>query len=373
MKLVNRNIVIVSNEPWGDIWYSKHNYAYELSKTNNVFFLNPQGSWSPADLFSNKVTAKAYSPRLIVLSYRNFLPLTGRSDRLYELNNRLVSHMIGKWLGEHDVKNFIFWSFDPYRLTEPSLLSPALSIYHSVDYFINRTEKMLCANADMLLAVSDEIARKMKAYGKPVLQLPHGISSEEFGIDRNEKVEVKHHDYGLYVGNIDERLDYQVISAAAEAFPSTRFLFIGRKNYSPGNLMAREIMEKGRYKNITAFGPIHFKQLKHYIAKARFCAAFMKTDHPGNMLNHHKLLQYLAWGKAVFSPAFEDYKNSDLLYTYGSASEAVEKIGRLLEEGESSSKAEERIAFAREHTYEKLIGRIESFITENAHRIHHSK
>jgi hypothetical protein len=373
MKLVNRNIVIVSNEPWGDIWYSKHNYAYELSKQNKVFFLNPQGKWSPGDLFNNSISASVYSPRLTILDYKNFLPLTGRSSWIYERNNRMVSRALARWFSEHDVNDIIFWSFDPYRLTDPALLAPALSIYHSVDYFNNRTEKLLCENTDMFLTVSGAIAEKMKSYNKPLLQLPHGISSEEFDIRPEESIEIKHNDHVLYVGNIDERLDYAVIKTVAEAFPSLQFLFIGKKSYSVENLLAKEVMESGKHANITMFGPVHFKRLKHYIARARFCVAFMKADHPGNMLNHHKLLQYLAWGKPVFSPAFEDYKSSDMLYAYSNPGDAVEKIKALLENGEAGSKANERIAFAREHTYEKLLERIEDFITANAHRIHHSK
>ena len=34
MKLENQTILVTSNEPWGDLWYSKQNYAYELSKKN---------------------------------------------------------------------------------------------------------------------------------------------------------------------------------------------------------------------------------------------------------------------------------------------------------------------------------------------------
>lgn len=41
MELKGKRIVTASNEGWGDVWFSKHNYAYELSKHNEVLFVDP--------------------------------------------------------------------------------------------------------------------------------------------------------------------------------------------------------------------------------------------------------------------------------------------------------------------------------------------
>ena len=42
-----KNILLISPEAWSHLFVSKHHYAIELSKRNNVFFLNP-----PTETFS---------------------------------------------------------------------------------------------------------------------------------------------------------------------------------------------------------------------------------------------------------------------------------------------------------------------------------
>ena len=89
-KLEGRTILIVSNEPWGDVWYSKHNWANELSQNNTVYFVNSPVRWTFKGLFQNKISVKNYSESLFILDYKNRLPLT-RFNLLYKLNNYIVS------------------------------------------------------------------------------------------------------------------------------------------------------------------------------------------------------------------------------------------------------------------------------------------
>lgn len=90
MKLESQTILIVSNEPWGDVWYSKHNWAYELSKKNQVFFINPPTNWKLSNLWGLKINISSYTESLQILKYQNILPYT-RFSILYKLNNFLVS------------------------------------------------------------------------------------------------------------------------------------------------------------------------------------------------------------------------------------------------------------------------------------------
>ena len=47
MNLTNKNILLISPEPWDHIFVSKHHYAVHLAKRGNkVFFLNPPVSKS---------------------------------------------------------------------------------------------------------------------------------------------------------------------------------------------------------------------------------------------------------------------------------------------------------------------------------------
>src|SRR5215216_5648547 len=88
MKLVNQNILIISNEPWGNIWYSKHNYANELSKKNKVFFLNPPMPFKFSNFLNFKIKEEKVSDTLTILQYSNLLPVSFAG--LWKLNDKLI-------------------------------------------------------------------------------------------------------------------------------------------------------------------------------------------------------------------------------------------------------------------------------------------
>src|SRR5690606_6788212 len=73
--LNNKNILLISPEPWSHIFVSKHHYAIELAKRGNyVYFLNP-----PADV-GNVVIDKTNISNVFVVNYqerikgKRFLP-----------------------------------------------------------------------------------------------------------------------------------------------------------------------------------------------------------------------------------------------------------------------------------------------------------
>src|SRR3972149_3808019 len=153
MKLETQHILIVSNEPWGDVWYSKHNWAFELSKKNNVFFINPPSNWKLSNLWNFKIKIEDYTEKLQILNYQNVLPYT-RFNLMHQFNNFIVSKKIKKWLLKHLHRDYIFWTFDPYRFSNPKLFSPLFSIYFIADKYDLKREISLIRNTDYFITVS---------------------------------------------------------------------------------------------------------------------------------------------------------------------------------------------------------------------------
>ena len=363
MKLEGNNIVIISNEPWGEIWYSKHNYAYELSKNNRIIFVNPTSKWRLQNLFKTKVKIEPISESLCQLSYFNFLPAF-----FLGYNNRIVSKKIQIAMEKIKFTSPIFWSFDPYRLYNPALLGAKLSIFHAVDkyLFIHPAEDKLYNNVDLFLSVSKDFELDFKKYKKPILSIPHGISSEEFEVD-NEGLTMYETDvknYGLYVGNIDERIDYKLLEKILIRFSNIDFVFIGKLLFKKDNEIATRIFKEKRYKNLHYKGVKPFKQLKYFISQSSFCVAFMNKKHPGNLISHHKIYQYMALGKPVFCPVFSEYKSmSHLLYMENDDEELMKKLDVFLTTGESQTLNSERINYARKNTYENIFDKISKYMS----------
>jgi hypothetical protein len=94
MKLENKTIYLISNEAWGPLWYSKHNYAVALSKQNTVVFIDPAPKYQIRNLFSANIELKKIKEDLFVLSYANVFPANQKFALLFWLNEFFVFRRI---------------------------------------------------------------------------------------------------------------------------------------------------------------------------------------------------------------------------------------------------------------------------------------
>lgn len=354
-----KNIALVSNEPWGDIWYSKHHYANELSKLNRVYFIDPAKGWKISNLFKNKIEEEVLNDQLSIIRYKNILP-----HLFYRINNSIVSRRLKKYFEGKNTPIDIFWSFDPIRLYEPKKIGAKFSIFHIVDKYKNthKTEELFNRNVDLFISVSKDFVDRYKKYTKKVLLIPHGISKDEFRID--DKIIVPFTNYGIYIGTIDLRLDYNFLINLIEKFPNQLFVFVGRI-VDTGDKNQERIFIKSEFKNVIHVPPVHAKELKYYIHSANFCIAPMIKSYDGNLISHHKIFQYLAHGKPTFSPVFTEYEPiSDLLYMSNSDEELLNLFKIYLENGEKDSLSLDRVKFALENTYDSHISKIFSDLND---------
>lgn len=354
----NKNIVLVSNEPWGDIWYSKHNYANELSKHNKVLFISPVTGWRFLNLFKFKTSLQKISDNLSILSYTNVLPI--RNKFLSRLNDKLVSPLLRKEINKKMSEIDVFWTFDPFRLSNPKLFRPKISIFHSVDKynFLPYGEEELAIKSNFVICVSESISDIYRSLNKNVFTIPHGISEDEFKPDEEKLKNIPQKDYFLYVGNIDFRLDWYLLKKLFSSFSNVEFLFIGKLNdtLEPEN---RALFETKIYPNLTYIKALPFKDLKNYIYRSAACLAPMSQTVNGNAIAHHKIYQYLALGKPVFGIEFSDYAQfKELLYMSNESDKLISMVENFLKNGEDKSLTAKRIDLAGKNKFNVLLERI---------------
>lgn len=368
MDLKNQNIVIISNEPWGEIWYSKQNYAYELSKLGNkVFFIDPPQPYKFKNFFINQFSLKKYSENLFIVQYQNRLP----AKIFNRLNNYWVTKELENYLASNGVKEFLLWTFDPVRLNDPRLFKKAkYKIFHCVDiYKLENYPNLinLLRYIDVMFSTAQSFIDAYKPYSNvPMKIVPHGISSEEFTISEEElkKFDLEIKDYNLYVGVIDARIDYQLLEKLLIQNPSEKFVFIGPLNL-PDDPYANKIFNERIYDNLIIAGPRHFKTLKIYIYYAKSCLALMDKNYFGNLVHHHKTLVYLSQGKPVFSILCEAYYGlEEIIYLYNNHDELLQKFKNFIEKGESPDLKQKRIDYAKKYTFENILKNTNEIIRE---------
>jgi hypothetical protein len=356
IKLEKQTILVISNEPWGEMWFSKHNWANELSQKNIVYFINSPKKWTLRNLFSSNVDISKYSNSLNIITYNNTLPFT-RFGIIFKWNESIVVKSITKKLKKDS--GFIFWSFDPYRFSSPQLFKPLKSIFFRVDIFLfKKRERRLINNVDGVVVSAKELLKGVNA--KKELVISHGISKAEFVCENEIEYESG---FILYVGKIDHRLDLILIKKMLLEFPGEQFLFIGTIA-NLNNDLFQELFFQEKYNNLIIHGVEHFKNLKNYVKKSKACLAPMDLSVHGNAVHHHKSLQYLAMGKPVISPIFNDTINNDeFILGYKNEEEAIDII-KNINISETPEKIEKRINFAKQFLYTNLITKVEDFLSD---------
>lgn len=365
-KLENKTIIVTSNEPWEDIWYSKHNYAWELSKKNRVFFVNSPEKWSFSNLFFKKFQLKDISPSLTVVALNNILP--NKFNFLKELNNLINSLRVKKFIKKHS-KSYVLWSFTPLILFRPKLLKSELTVFLVMDLgWMNfYGGDILSKASDKIALVSEHILEEYKHINTPKLTIPHGISQEEFTLEEDKLNSIgeelkPYGKFGLFTGSVDVRLNFSLIEKMAKMFPNTNFVYVGpiriKENHPFYHLF------NGSVKNIICLGAKPYKELKYYIHHSHFCITPMDLNYPGNDISHHKTIPYLAQGKPIFSPIFKAYISmKDAMYM-ASDENTLKLIEHFIQNGEDSGLKEKRISLAKEYVYENVLKKIETFINE---------
>lgn len=363
MNLQNQTILIISNEAWGPTWYSKHNYANELSKKNTVYFIDPPKKWKIINIFRNNVSAKTIKKNLYLLSYANILPASGTCKLFFKINEKINFRKLKRYFLRKGLENIIFWSFDPYRLLKPSRLECNISIFHYADRYTNYGLKIILQDVDVILSISSYFYQYVEKFNKPFFVTNHGISSQNFYADEDAFATTEIKDYILYVGSVDYRIDYELLFKLIQKYYSYMFVFVGNYEDALNNPFGKRIFFDEEFSNVFKVGIVEFVQLKNYISEALVCIAPMDVSMPGNRINHQKLLQYLAMGKPILCPVFIDFAlEKDIFYFYNNTAECFDAFSLALAEGDDMALKQKRIELAQKFTFEKQIERIEFFL-----------
>ena len=363
-RLSGKNILLFSNEPWGDVWFSKHHYAIALSQHNEVWFINPAEKWHWKNLFRRKPGIVKIQPGLNSVTYQNIFPKTSSSRFLRSVNERIIAKTICQLMGN---KKRVFFSFDPIRFSSPALFNPETAVYYCVDAHEHvAPERELAKNCDLVLIVSEPLREKFTGITTPVKLLPHGIPENPYSLEQRLNPEEKRQ--AMYMGSIDYRFDFSALHTIATAHPDFTFLIFGFVNRARiGDDDAKVLALCEALPNIRFQGTIPFRKLAPYILESAICLCISKTVRNADTLNSLKILQYLSYGKTVVTNYFHTYEQApaDLLYM-ADTDDYPSVFASRTDEKSTESQRRMRIEHAMQFSYPRLIESIEFMLNQQS-------
>lgn len=299
------NIILTSNEPWGEIWFSKQHYAFELSKQgHHVYFINPVQNWSFKNLFSFKVNQVDVFDNLTVIDYKSNFPQRHLPFLFTFLNDFLNSFKL-RFILKISNKDTVWWKFDPFRFLSIFFYKKCAKIFHVVDPYIHLWQnKHQAKSANLIICTSPKYIDYYSALTpSKVIEIPHGISPDEFNIDETKKESIikLYQRFAIVVGTISQEIEIDLLYKLA------------KKNISLV-IIGQELIKNNKWEEIKNFpnvfylGKMHAKKLKNYISAASVCLILYKFEGKKEQISRSplKALNYLAQMKPVVSSIDSD-------------------------------------------------------------------
>lgn len=377
--LKNKNIFILSPQSWGVMRVSKHHYAMELANAGcRVYFVEPPSLQYQGIQIVNcsdhpGISLIQYKP---VFRGKRFLPSFLYADLLRSQIMRILQ-VIG-------TKPDLVWCFHGYLFENLSWFGATKTIFFAADQFYYDALPPEIKSADLLLAVSDTIRKRMEESGRKVWQINHGLQEAFVELAQSQlkngvRTEPTKKVVAGYIGNLRmQALDRKRMMEVICDHPEVRFIFWGSYRKADLNLGGENNEEADAFirfletsSNVELRGMVKAELLPQQMHECNLFWLCWKTT--GNRLwdgsNSHKILEYMATGSPIVAHHVSSYADTDLLYMLGKTDSAEEfaicfhRAVEIVEQGESPDIVHARLQFAVDHAYCRQLQKIQQLLS----------
>lgn len=399
MELKNRHIIIFSQMQFdGRLESTNYTMAKHLAKDNYVYYVDRPFTWKDYIKFRNTPEYKVRKPHFfssansyiqtdipnlkIIISPPvpsiNMLP----EGRLYRaavwINERIVATRLKKIIKNLNIRDYIY--INSFNYTYPTfhqLIKPVLTIYHCVDPLIEDyqirhgliSEDIVIKSVDMVICTSKQLRDSKKKLNSNSYFIPNAanISHSQKALDPQLPIAsilsgIKKPVIG-YFGNIERRIDYNLLTEVLEQNPDKNFVFVGPVDIDYVDNHAFKAL------NISLKGAVPYDQMPSVLKGFDVAIIPFKKDGVSNAIFPLKLFEYLGSGRPVVSTDFNTDLGDFTANTVAYCKNAVEfttAINAAL--GDTPDLQQKRLAVASENTWEHRIAEIKNLLALNLER-----
>jgi len=336
------DVLIFSLSRWdAPISSPSFSLAKEFAKTNRVFYIDHPFSikdvakgWMHPSVTSRRralfTGTSIYRnppglPRdLTVVTPRvtlpiNFLPGGEVYRKLSRLNDRVLFNTIRRILADYSVENFVYLNaFDHYFGRDfPPDIHPVVKVYQSMDDLSQvpytarhgiRLEEEIIRKFDITLTTSRELTRLKSPYSDHVYFHPNAVDLCIFdqaltkGFERpDELAGIDGRKVIGYVGNIESRIDYELLRKVIDYHRDKILLMVG-----PVTTDEHKNIGLAGLPNVIMTGPKKLEELPRYLQYMDCTIIPFKKNILTRSIYPLKVNEYLAAGRPVVSSDFSE-------------------------------------------------------------------
>lgn len=383
-----KDFIITSLQPWDiEIGSTIKNTALEIARQNRVLFVNPPQTlmqWLHT-LFQKKEkkeTEKWVTPRLLVVRCRYpALPVASMPWKwlfraMNYCNNLLIAATLERAMKKHRFHDVIhLMDTDIFRSRYlKQLLHPALSIYYRRDYVIGvdywkkygpECERQLARQSDIVITNSSNFTEELKPLNPHTYTTNTGVNLQLYDAGQPHDPPADMEGIPLpvigYTGVLTgQRLDADLLLEIAQRMPQCSFVFVGPED----DYFARHALRRLPNTYFTGRKPV--SELPAYIRHFTVCINPQKLNPITDGNYPLKVDEYLAMGKPVVATSTHTMRDVFAAHTHlaSSADEWTAALERAIREAGNHELEEQRIAFARTHSWAHSVEKIYEIIEQ---------
>lgn len=336
---------------------SKHHYALELVRRGHrVLFYGPP-EVGPLRL---SLEGKAGPGQLLLLHGPRVAP------GLRLMPPRLRRALEARWLAgvERLVGESVdvVWLFENSRFFDMGFAGDRLKIYHQVDLKQDFHPERAAASADLAIAISAPIERRIASAARQFLRITHGCPTVDAADSAPSWLNATFARYrfnAVITGNLSiPFLDNELLADLVEEHPDCGFHLVGR--YTPGRGLHALISNAA---NAIFWGQHTSDAIPSFLEQADvLLVAYQTEEYIEQLANPHKIMEYLASGRCVLASRTLEYEGRpDLVETAWTREDFKSRFAEITEKPSIYNTPDlvaRRQAFAADNTYPRQLERI---------------
>ena len=366
-------IIVHSHLGWDWVWQRPQQFHSRLSERHRVLFIEGP---SPSDrVRSSRLTLREVSdyPNIVVLQMQ--VPACKWSDGAWvdKERRRLVQSLLAGPLGR-DFESPVQWFYDPMAVTAfAGHMNEGAIVYDCMDELANfcgaqpelvRRERELLAVADLVFAGGPKICQAKRPYNSNSFSYGCGVDFNHFRKARHARTEVPRDVAFLtgpvlgYIGVVDERMDYDLISRLADHNPAWNVVMLGPSTkVNPATFPQR--------RNLHWLGGRDYSDLPAYAKRFDVCLMPFARNEATEYINPTKALEYMATGRPIVSTAIEDVvlQFDNIVSIAASTDDFVLRCERALSQPEAS-KIRRGLKVAQVNSWESIVTQLEKHVED---------
>lgn len=368
--------------------------AKYLAKDNEVYYIDYPYTWKDYFLnrsdgfyvrenyFSKKsngiIDTEIKNLKVVIvppLLSINFIP-EGKFYRfLLNFNEKTILNRIRQVIGEFNLTDFIYINSSNFHYPNIGrLLAPKLCVYHCVDPIIGRydanhgriSEDEIVKQANLIICTSKQLYKEKVAINPSTYFVANAASLEFSSLAMRPDLLVDERLREIpkpligYFGNIERRINFELLAEVATRNPDKSFVFAGPVTESFVPLAFKNLP------NVHFVGRIPYAEMPSIIKGFDICMIPFKKDEVSNTIFPLKLFEYLGAGKPVIATDFnmdlKDFTRATVAYCGNS--EQFDAALNLILTTDDIARLNDRLKVAAENTWDVRLSQFSTLLNE---------